>query len=102
MIQELAFPLEALKLNLLYQDKFELDKAKASSINLSALSKVRAAYHELYFPAAHQDRPYIFASMVLSLDGKMAFLDNPRGPVVASANAIDREGGLIDFWILNT
>jgi riboflavin biosynthesis pyrimidine reductase len=39
--------------------------------------------------------------MVLSLDGKMAFPDNPQGPVVASANSIYPDGGLTDFWILN-
>jgi riboflavin biosynthesis pyrimidine reductase len=101
MISKLTFPIEALQLVLLYQDTPELEKARASSATPFALSKVRAAYHELYFPSPPQDRPYTFASMVLSLDGKMAFPDNPQGPVVASANGIDREGGLADFWVLN-
>jgi riboflavin biosynthesis pyrimidine reductase len=101
MIPKLPFPIEKLKLVPLYQDLAELEKIRSSSLTKSALSKVSSAYHDLYFPSPSEDRPYTFASMVLSLDGKMAFQDNPQGPVVASANAIDREGGLTDFWILN-
>jgi riboflavin biosynthesis pyrimidine reductase len=101
MIPKLSFPIEKLQLILLYQDRHELQKNKESSTAKTALSKVSAVYHELYFPTPPQDRPYIFASMVLSLDGKMAFQDNPQGPVVASANSIDPDGGLTDFWILN-
>ena len=101
MIPKLTFPIDKLQLALLYEDKDELEKTKASSIAKTALSKVSAVYHELYFPSPPADRPYIFSSMVLSLDGKMAFPDNPQGPVVASANSIDPDGGLTDFWILN-
>ncbi|MDR3576163.1 MAG: dihydrofolate reductase family protein [Anaerolineaceae bacterium] len=101
MIPKLSFPLEKIQLVPLYKDEAELNKAKESSETPGCLSKVSAAYHELYFPAPTSDRPYIFASMVLSLDGKMAFQDNPQGPVVASANYVDPEGGLADFWVLN-
>lgn len=101
MIPKLSFPIEKLHLMPLYTDEDELKKIKEASDAQGSLSKVSAAYHDLYFPAPSDDRPYIFASMVLSLDGKMAFQDNPQGPVVASANLIDREGGLTDFWILN-
>jgi riboflavin biosynthesis pyrimidine reductase len=101
MIPKLSFPIDKMQLVPLYQDTHELEKIKESSMVRSALSKVSATYHELYFPTPSEDRPYIFASMVLSLDGKMAFQDNPQGPVVASANSIDPDGGLTDFWILN-
>jgi riboflavin biosynthesis pyrimidine reductase len=101
MIPKLPFPIEKLRLVPLYQDTAELEKIRARSLTKAALSKVSLAYHDLYFPAPPEDRPYTFSSMVLSLDGKMAFQDNPQGPVVASANSIDREGGLTDFWILN-
>lgn len=101
MIPELIFPPEKIQLDLLFKDELELEKSRQASEAKSSLSKVSAAYHELYFPAPSEERPYTFASMVLSLDGKMAFQDNPEGPVVASANYIDREGGLVDFWVLN-
>jgi riboflavin biosynthesis pyrimidine reductase len=101
MIAKLSFPTDKLQLVLLYQDKEELERIKASSPTQKALSKVSAVYHELYFPTPPAERPYIFSSLVLSMDGKMAFVDNPQGPVVASANRIDPDGGLTDFWILN-
>jgi riboflavin biosynthesis pyrimidine reductase len=101
MIPKLSFPIDKMQLVPLYQDTDELEKNKESSMVRTVLSKVSAVYHELYFPAPPDDRPYVFASMVLSLDGKMAFQDNPQGPVVASANSIDPDGGLTDFWILN-
>ncbi len=101
MIPKLAFPIEKLKLVPLYRDEVELTQSKVNSEAALPLSKVSAAYHDLYFPAPPENRPYTFASMVLSLDGKMAFQDNPQGPVVASANQVDPSGGLTDFWILN-
>lgn len=101
MIPKIPFPIEKLKLVPIYQDLAELERIRSSSLTKASLSKVSLAYHDLYFPSPPEDRPYTFASMVLSLDGKMAFQDNPQGPVVASANVIDPEGGLTDFWILN-
>jgi riboflavin biosynthesis pyrimidine reductase len=101
MIPKIPFPIEKLKLVPIYQDLLELESIRSSSLTKACLSKVSLAYHDLFFPSPPDDRPYTFASMVLSLDGKMAFQDNPQGPVVASANAIDTEGGLTDFWILN-
>ncbi len=101
MIPKLSFPIEKIQLVPLYQDENELKRLKESSETPGCLSKVSKVYHELYFPAPPVDRPYTFASMVLSLDGKMAFQDNPQGPVVASANYIDQDGGLADFWVLN-
>jgi riboflavin biosynthesis pyrimidine reductase len=63
--------------------------------------KVRDVYGGLCFPPAPAERPYTFASIVLSSDGKMAFGDDPKGPVIASANKLDPDGALADFWVLN-
>ena len=101
LIPKMSFPIDKLQLVPLFLDIDELKKTKAASTAKMALSKVSAAYHELFLPSPTDDRPYTFASMVLSMDGKMAFTDNPQGPVVASANYIDRDGGLADFWVLN-
>ena len=48
-----------------------------------------------------RDRPYTFSSIVLSSDGKMAYQDNPSGPLVAKNNFLDPDGSLGDFWVLN-
>lgn len=101
MIPKISFPIKDLRLATLYQDEAELARIRRTSSAAGALSKVSAAYHDLYFPEPPADRPYTFASIVLSLDGKMAFPDNPQGPVVARANRIDPSGALTDFWVLN-
>lgn len=101
MIPKISFPIQELYLTTLYRDEAELEKIRQASGAAGALSKVSAAYHDLYFPEPPADRPYTFASIVLSLDGKMAFPDNPKGPVVARANRINPAGALADFWVLN-
>ena len=61
----------------------------------------RAVFGPLKFPTLPADRTYNFASFVTSIDGKIAFLDNPAGPVIAQSNALDPDGADADFWILN-
>ncbi|MDR3146602.1 MAG: pyrimidine reductase [Treponema sp.] len=63
--------------------------------------KVRDVYGDLCFPPAPPDRPYTFGSIVLSADGKMAYYDDPRGPVIAGSNRLDPAGAQADFWVLN-
>ena len=53
------------------------------------------------FPGAPEDRPYIVSSIVLSADGKMAFMDDMQGPLIAKCNYLDPAGGAGDFWCLN-
>ncbi len=57
-------------------------------------------YGELKFPEFPKDRTYTLASFVISMDGRVAYLDNPYGPVIAKSNALDRDGADADFWIL--
>lgn len=85
----------------LYSAANELHSLKLRSRAAASLSKVQAHYHELFFPEPTADRPYIFASIVLSFDGKMAYPDDSRGPLVASNNSLDPDGGAADYWILN-
>ncbi len=64
-------------------------------------SKAKEIYGELRFPTPPPNRPYTCGSLVQSIDGKIAYIDNPAGPVIASANKLDPEGGATDFWLLN-
>jgi riboflavin biosynthesis pyrimidine reductase len=64
-------------------------------------TKAEKVYGPLRFPALPADRPYLYASMVLSLDGKIAFEDAPEGPLIAQTNRLDPDGGAADFWVLN-
>jgi riboflavin biosynthesis pyrimidine reductase len=61
----------------------------------------KAVFGELGFPAVPRERVYTMASFVTSIDGKIAYLDNPAGPVIAQSNALDPDGAAADFWILN-
>ncbi len=58
-------------------------------------------FGEIKFPEFPKDRTYTMASFVTSIDGKIAYLDNPAGPVIAQGNGLDPDGATADFWILN-
>lgn len=57
-------------------------------------------FGHLKFPE-YPDRIYLTASFVSSIDGKIAYLDDPAGPVIARANQLDPDGATADFWLLN-
>ncbi|MFW5891464.1 MAG: dihydrofolate reductase family protein [Nanoarchaeota archaeon] len=61
----------------------------------------KKVFGEIKFPEFPDDRAYTMASFVTSIDGKVAFLDRPQGPIVAKSNALDPDGAEADFWVLN-
>lgn len=64
--------------------------------------KIKEVYGDnLRFPEIPEDRPYIFASFVSSIDGKLAYADEPSAFYVAAKNILAGEGSLADFWVLN-
>lgn len=64
------------------------------------LPKVAETYGKIIFP--HGCRyPYLFASIALSMDGKMAYPDNQDGDMLVHSNTYNRDGALADFYILN-
>lgn len=103
-MNKLAFfttPKENLKINVVFQDAAHLEQLRQTSAEQTVLPDVAQYYTDLYFPKAQDDRPYLFSSIVLSSDGKMAYQDNPAGPLVAKNNFLDPDGSLGDFWVLN-
>lgn len=90
----LAFPAEEITLTPLYI-------SEGVSPDAPVLPKARQVYGPVSFPQGSKNRPYVISSIVLSADGKMAFADDPRGPVIAQANDQDPSGALADFWVLN-
>lgn len=94
-------PKENLKINMVFRDEKHLAGLKAASAETAVMPDVSEYYTDLYFPKAPADRPYTFSSIVLSSDGKMAYQDNPAGPLVAKNNFLDPDGSLGDFWVLN-
>jgi riboflavin biosynthesis pyrimidine reductase len=94
------FPTEDIKINVVMKREDILAEIEKSSRD-KVPKKVLDAYDEIYMPPAPDDRPYTFASIVLSSDGKIAFYDDPQGPLISSENLLDKNGGLADFWVLN-
>ena len=94
-------PKDNLKITMVYQDQQVLDALRAASAEQAPLPDASAYYTDIYFPQAPAGRPYTFSSIVLSADGKMAYQDNPAGPLVAKNNFLDPDGSLGDFWVLN-
>ncbi len=80
---------------------FESPSLAAFKTGNTECPKSNTVYGPLKFPELPADRPYLYASMVLSLDGKIAFEDAPEGPLIAQTNRMDPSGGAADFWILN-
>ncbi|ONI47730.1 hypothetical protein AN644_04120 [Candidatus Epulonipiscium fishelsonii] len=58
-------------------------------------------FGELKLAPLHEDRAYTMACFVSSIDGKIAYVDNPAGPMVARSNELDPDGASADFWVLN-
>lgn len=80
----------------------ELQKSLAEGSTCKSLPDVDERYAApVVFPAPSADRPYIFSSIALSADGKMAFMDNKVGCFVAGKNFRDPDGAAMDYWVLN-
>lgn len=62
---------------------------------------VRQVYGRLTFPEPSARRPYLYTSLVTSIDGKIAFSDAPQGPLIARKNFCDPDGAAADWWLLN-
>ncbi len=95
------FPTEDIKINNLYKDEEILAEIRKTTPDKCTIPKIEAAFGELLFPEAPEDRPYTFCSVVLSSDGKMAYPDKQAGPLIAKNNYFDSNGALADYWMLN-
>ena len=97
----MLFSNDDIRLQVVKRDEETLAAIAARSDDPPAPAKVRAVYDDIRFPPAPADRPYTYGSMVLSVDGKIAFHDDPQGPLIAARNEADPTGGRADFWVLN-
>lgn len=55
----------------------------------------------LKFKDTPKDRPFTYASYVESMDGKLAYADDPDAFYVAQKNEMAEYGKTTDYWILN-
>lgn len=94
------FDTDVIRVTNLLKNEMALAEIRAKSPD-AVPQKVLDVYGEVCFPEGYDDRPYTYASIVLSSDGKMAYPDVPQGPVIASSNQLDPDCGKTDFWVLN-
>ena len=80
---------------------FENEKVRSFPYLGVQCEESRKVFGEIRFPELSEDRAYTMACFVTSIDGKIAYLDNPAGPVIAQGNALDPDGAQADFWVLN-
>lgn len=94
------FDTNTISIKNLFKNQEELLKIKQNCKH-DVPQKVMDVYGEVCLPEGCENRPYTYASIVLSSDGKMAYPDVPQGPVIASSNQLDPDCGKADFWVLN-
>ncbi len=63
--------------------------------------KTEQIYGPLKLPSDLADRPRLFGCFVSSIDGSIAFSDNPSSTLLARQNKFDPAGAEADFWLLN-
>jgi len=95
------FMQDELNMKTLYEDESYLSKIKEDSSIIDTPDKISEIYGDLYLPENIDKGINIFTSFVFSLDGKIAFQDDPKGPVISSNNFLNKSGGKTDFWFLN-
>ncbi|GAA0731571.1 RibD family protein [Clostridium oceanicum] len=96
-LESMNYPYNEMKLNKVFKNK---------DINLPTLgidcNELRKVYGEaLMFGEIPKDRPYTYSSLVTSIDGRIAFTDDPEGPLIASKNFLSKLGSTTDWWTLN-
>lgn len=76
----------------------ELDNYKVKALDSTLVDEF---YGELKFKELYDDRPYLYTSLVTSIDGRIAYSDDPEGPNIARLNKYDTDGADSDWLILN-
>lgn len=94
---KMDYPFDRMKLQCLYKNT-ELPLVNVGIEN----ENLNTVYGEpLMFPEFPEDRPYMYCSLVTSIDGRIAFNDSPEGPFIASKNYLAKEGSIVDWYTLN-
>ncbi len=94
---KINYDYEAIKLKKIYEHPL-LKDFPCCGVQSDESIKV---FGELRFPELPNERCYTTACFVTSMDGKLAYPDNPAGPVIAQSNGLDPVGATADFWALN-
>ena len=94
---KINYDYDRIKLNKIFEN---VNMKHFSNSGIQTKNSIKV-FGELKFPELPHNRTYTMACFVTSIDGKIAYLDNPAGPVIAQSNQLDPDGAVADFWILN-
>lgn len=96
-LEKMEFDIEKIKVKKIYESK-DVENYTEAVVDCENTRKI---YGQLKFGKLHEDRPYTFTSLVTSIDGRIAFSDDMKGPLIAQKNEKDPDGAVTDWWILN-
>lgn len=95
------FPKNRIKLHKIYENENMIRDIAKNSTKEPTPQKILDVYGPFYLPQGFEDRPYIYSSLVLTLDGKLAFEKDTKSGLVSKGNFLDPQGGLADLWMVN-
>ena len=84
----------------IFTDEALIESIHAKGDEHAYLPKVEETYGKIILPKG-REYPYLFASIALSMDGKMAYPDNQDGDMLVHSNTQNPDGALADFYVLN-
>lgn len=97
-LPKMIFDVSKTKIKRIYESKL-LAEIQQPALDCSKIEEIYDG--NLKFLPEHSDRPYLYSSLVTSIDGKIAFSDIAEGPLIARKNKYDPDGATADWWILN-
>lgn len=98
-LYKVEFPRD-IRMNRIYENKNIIEEFHKRSPEEATLPLVKHVFGEMQLPGPHADRPYLYCSLVSSLDGRIAYADDPVSTYIAKNNYLDKVGGIINFWSL--
>ena len=96
-LTKMTYPYEKMKLQCLYKN----ENIQLNELGVSNSNVIQVFGEPLCFPSLSKNKPYMYSSLVTSIDGRIAFNDAPEGPFIASKNYLSEEGSIVDWYTLN-
>jgi riboflavin biosynthesis pyrimidine reductase len=93
----MEYDYDAMKLDCIYKDEDYIDE----KLLLESKQFLNVYGNPLYYSVESDEFPYLYSSVVTSMDGKIAFNDKPIGPLISRMNKLDQDGATADWWMLN-
>lgn len=96
-LTKMQYPYKEMKLQCLYKN----EKVELCELGIDNEHLLEVYGEALMFPELPVKKPYMYSSLVTSIDGRIAYNDAPEGPFIASKNYLAKEGSIVDWYTLN-